>query len=304
MGAVVISLDAELSWGYHDKSTVPPRIARAREGWRTAIDLLETYEIPATWAIVGHLFLDACDGEHTEHPLGPEWFSCTPGQHVSGDEWRAPDLVDAIRESTPNHEIASHTFSHALFDDASPVVADAEMDATATAARERGLDLDSHVFPRNKIGNRAQLVENGFQCYRGVHQSWYRQRRLKRLFKLLDWSPVGTAPPLVEPVVDEYGLVNVPPSLYLYSFQGRAQKLAAAVGADPALTVAKRGVDKATDGTGLFHLWLHPHNSLQPGGRERFEQFLAYLDARRAATDLTVRTMGEVARETIADGSR
>lgn len=299
MGAVVISLDAELAWGYHDKPEAPPRIANAQEGWQAAVALLDTYNIPATWAIVGHLFLSECDGEHADHPLGSDWFSCTPGQRTAADDWRAPHLIDAILESSPNHEIGSHTFSHGLLGDASPAVADAELRLTAEAAQEHGLNIESHVYPRNRVGNQEFLDANGYTCYRGTNPTWYSQHPLRTILKLLDWSPLGSAPPLVEPTIDEHGLVNVPASQYLYSFEGRPRELAAKIGYDPALAVAKRGVDKAAASDGIFHVWLHPHNLLQPGGHERFEKFLAHLDHRRTRTDLEVLTMGEVARETL-----
>lgn len=63
VGTVVISLDAELAWGVHDLEDPPAtRIERARGSWLDLIEPFEAFEIPATWAIVGHLFLEECDG--------------------------------------------------------------------------------------------------------------------------------------------------------------------------------------------------------------------------------------------------
>jgi len=298
MGDVVVSLDAELSWGYHDLPDAPDRVADARQGWDAALDALATYRVPATWAVVGHLFHESCDGTHADHPLAPEWFSCTAGTADAADEWRAPDLVTDIRESSPDHEIAAHTYSHVPMTQsyATEGVADAEFDGCMRAAGEHDLSLDTLVFPRNQVAHRDRLAANGFECYRGVRpRRWYEGTRLRPALKLLDWSRVGTAPDLVHPTVDEHGLVNVPASLYLYSFQGAARTAAACIGSDPALAVAKRGVRKAAANDGVFHVWLHPHNLLAPGGETRFRRLLAYIDYQRATTDLRVRTMREVA---------
>jgi peptidoglycan/xylan/chitin deacetylase (PgdA/CDA1 family) len=305
VGDVVVSVDAELAWGYHDLAEAPDRVADAREGWRTALALFEDHGVPATWAVVGHLLLEACDGRHADHPLGPEWFSCPPGEASAADDWRAPDLVGAVLDSDPDHEVGSHTFSHLpmTHERATPAAVDAELAASRSAAERFDLSLDSFVFPRNRVGHRERLADWGFACYRGTRPAtWYDGSRLRPLAKLLDYSPVGRAPPLVRPAVDEFGLVNVPASLYLYSFQGPARAAARAVGRDPIVAVARRGVEKAVDGDGLFHLWLHPHNLLQPGGTERLDAVLAYVARRRAETDLRVRTMGAVARD-VASGS-
>lgn len=293
MGDVVVSLDAELSWGYHDLEDAPPRVDRAREGWRTALDLLDRYHVPATWAIVGHLFLDDCNGRHDDHPLGGDWFSC--GE--SGD-WCAPDLVSDVRDASVGHEIGAHAFSHVPMNEpwVTDAVADAEFGCCQRAAAGLDLSLDSFVFPRNWIHYREELAGNDFTCYRGYRpKPWYADSRARPFLKLLDYSPVGRWTPVVEPTVDEYGLVNIPASLYLYSFQGRVRELTERLGYDPIVEVAKRGIDAVADDDGVFHVWLHPHNILQPGGRERFAAVLDYAARKRDTTDVTVRTMEAVA---------
>jgi hypothetical protein len=62
-GTMVVSLDLELCWGRFDKVPVPMLEADASEERiqiRRLLALLDRYEIPATWAIVGHLMLAGC----------------------------------------------------------------------------------------------------------------------------------------------------------------------------------------------------------------------------------------------------
>lgn len=302
MGDVVISIDAELAWGYHDLDAVPDRIGAAREGWHAALRLLDRYDLPATWAIVGHLFLDECDGVHDGHPLSPEWFSCESGRATDGDDWRAPDLIESVASADQDHEIGSHTFSHVVFDGVDAAVADAEL-AEWRAATE-GFDVagESLVHPRNWVAHRDVLAERDFTCYRGTGPDrWYADLPFRPLLKLLDWSPVGVGPPVITPEVDEHGLVDVSMSLYLFSFEGAPRRVARLLGRRPVVSVAKRGIDEAVDADGVFHMWFHPHNLLQPDGRERLDAIFEHLARRRSETDLGVRTMGSVARAVKAE---
>lgn len=301
---VVISIDSELSWGYHDLETAPARLNDARRSWHTTLDLLRTHDVPATWSIVGHLMLDHCDGSHEDHPLGPSWFPCGAAAAGSGD-WLAPDLVDAVRLADQGHEIASHTFSHVVMDTVDRDVAVREFAESKRLADRAGIDLRSVVFPRNRVAHLDVLAEHGFTCYRGVQPArWYATYPLQPLWKLADWSPLGAEPPLVTPTLDEHGLVNVPASFYLFSFEGLARRAAGAFGQAPVVAVAKRGIEKAIERDGLFHVYFHPHNVLQPDGEERLDAILGYLARRRAETDLRVRTMAEVAREVRAEQGR
>lgn len=296
MGDVVISVDAELGWGYHDLETAHDHLENARESWHVALRLLRKHDVPATWGVVGHLMLDACDGCHEDHPLGPSWFPCEAG--CAQDNWRAPDLVEAVRLADQDHEIASHNFSHVVMNSVDRSVAHAEIAQALAVADRAGLDLESFIFPRNYVAHRDALVAGGFDCYRGVRPDrWYDDSRLKPLLKFADWSLLGAEPPLVRPYIDEHGLVNVPASLYLFSFEGLARIATRLFGWEPLVSVAKRGIDNAVDSDDVFHMWFHPHNLLQPNGEERFDAVLDHLARRRAETDLRVRTMGEIARD-------
>ena len=59
-GAFLLSIDTELAWGtVHlglDKS-YQAQYAQCREVINRLLELMERFEIKATWAVVGHLFL-------------------------------------------------------------------------------------------------------------------------------------------------------------------------------------------------------------------------------------------------------
>ena len=330
MGSVVISLDAELAWGFHDQNSPPvDRIESARRGWWRLLELFDRYDVPATWAVVGHLFLEECDGIHETHPAPPGWFDGDPGTDRETDpDWYGRDLIEAIRNADVDHEIGCHSFSHVEFGapDTTRELADAEVRVSVEAAEEMGVSLRSFVFPRNVVGNRAVLSDNGILCYRRR-----RARPIDRTPLRLPWKGVETAigrsPPLVQPEIDEYGLVAIPPSIDLFGFEGRVRSLLEPVTDEPVLRRVERGVDDLLEGDDdllegddvlieedddllqgddatlarddLLHIWFHPNDLTTPEDVERVRRLLSHIDRRRS-DGVTVETMGAVARRVLA----
>ncbi|WP_132059363.1 polysaccharide deacetylase family protein [Halorussus amylolyticus] len=298
MGSVVLSLDAELAWGFHDHADLPDeRVSSARESWLRLLELFDEFDVPATWAVVGHLMLDDCDGDHRDHPTEDGWFDRDPGTWERRDEeWYGSKLVDAIEGADADHEVGSHTFSHVEFGHTTREIAAAEMREAVEIAEDRGLTVDSVVFPRNYVGHRDVLAAYGVKSYRGVQpRRWYDRGLLGSAAKLLGWPTGLVSPTLVTPEVDEYGLVNIPASLYLFCFEGRARSLVEGVTGDPVVTMAKRGIDRAASEEGVFHMWLHPNNLTDDRDFDRMRAILSHLAEVRDRTPLKVQTMGEIA---------
>lgn len=299
--SVVISVDAELVWGFHDHEQLPEeRAASARESWLDTVALFDAHDVPATWATVGHLFLEACSGDHESHPAGEEWFARDPGGRGGPDSrWFGRDLVDAVLESDADHEVGCHTFSHVEFGDpgTTPEIAEAELRRCVEAAADYGLELRSFVFPRNRVGHRDLLAEYGFTCYRGVApERWYDDTPAPRAGKLATYALGAWAPPIVTPRVDEYGLVDVPASMYLFGFEGAARDAVSTVGADPVVRQVELGLDRLREREdGVLHLWFHPNNLTTPRDRDRLREVVRWVADYRGEYGVGVETMGEVA---------
>ena len=296
MGEIVISVDAELAWGFHDQACIPfDRVETARNAWHLLLELFDKYDVPATWAVVGHLMLDECDGNHHQHPTLPGWFDRDPGGQVTANSfWMAPDLVEAIQGAPVNHELASHTFSHVPFgkNNLSEDIVDAELASHRRIADEWDESLDTLVFPRNQVGFRDRIAAHGFGCYRGTSpNSWYDQFGVGRAGKAFDLVGARTTPPLVEPTVDEHGLVNVPASLDIFGFEGLARRLTEPVIGDPIVDAAKRGINATARQSGVFHMWLHPNNIKDEADIRRMQTIVQHIHDR----DVPVKTMRDVA---------
>lgn len=297
MGAIIFSIDAELAWGFHDQSSLPTnRLVNARSAWRSVIELLETYELPATWAIVGHLMLQRCDGIHDTHPAPPGWFDRDPGGSSDAESlWFSPDLVRAILDSNLDHEVASHTFSHLPLgmSEVTSEMVDAELLQHRDIAEQWGIELDSLVFPRNQVAYRDRIAAHHYSSYRGTSPpQWYDHSTFRRLGKTVDLL-AGRWVPVVTPTIDEFGLLDIPASLDLFGFEGLAKRLVTPVVGDPIVNAAKRGIDAAARGDGIFHGWLHPNNITDHTDIRRLETVFQLASASSAP----VRTMRQISNE-------
>ncbi len=143
--------------------------------------MFEEYNIPITWATVGHLFLDSFKNGHNEwmkkiphfdnHWLFEkgDWYDFDPcSDYKRAPEWYAPDLLELIMKSKVNHKIGSHSFSHLHFNDnVCPAdVAFDDLKACVNSAKQFGVHLKSIVFPGGTNGNSKSLTDNGFTNFR------------------------------------------------------------------------------------------------------------------------------------------
>lgn len=188
---LTITADFELAWAWRYSkdfkdpySTAVNKSKVERANTLKLIELCDRYNIPVTWATVGHLFLDKCDKEggipHPDIPRlgnfvnrfwefsGNDWFEHDPcSNHIDAPEWYCPDLIDAIIGAKTQHEIGCHTFSHIdCTDEICPKeVFDAEIGICKWLARERGVELTSFVHPGHTIGNLDNLALQGFTSF-------------------------------------------------------------------------------------------------------------------------------------------
>lgn len=187
-GKVTISIEVELGWGYHDLP-VRERELRLSDGRRKEtrtleklLKLCDDYDLPVTFDLVGHLLLDSCGGRHGNgHRDG--WFGADPGTGTESDPlFYAPDLVRGIVESTADHEIATHTFSHISCVNEPDEVLAWELEQVRDLHLEWGIEPPrSIVPPRHESVSRRILSDHGIDILRN-------QVDVSGLFKLYHWA--------------------------------------------------------------------------------------------------------------------
>lgn len=307
----VISFDTELIWGSFTH-TSPARFdrkyPRVRETIQLILELLERYEISATWAVVGHLFMAGCvrDADGKAHPemkhpaissYPMDWYAADPCSTRSSDPlWYGDDIVDLIKSARTEQEIGCHSFSHPPFGDigCTREVAASEIDACVRLAKARGIDLRSFVFPRNSEGHHDVLRERGMVAYRGLDPMWFRALpgSFRAAAHLLDHA-LALPPPVSCPTETHPGLWNIPGSMLFLHRAG----IRRVVPLRFRVRKARIGLRRAIREEKVFHLWTHPFNLTadRRGMLAALESILQDACQLREAGQLTIEPMGALA---------
>ncbi len=298
----VLSIDTELAWGTRGDVFYKTDYERTREVIGRLLTLLAKYEIPATWAVVGHLFLSECSRDefgrlHPQviRPAGwtgeNDWFSMDPGTSRAQDPiWYGDDVVAQIQACACPQEIGSHSFSHFYADACSR---ESFLSDTAEAVRVSAMASVkpvSYVFPQNRVNHLDVLKEQGFTCYRGSDENWYRTfpHLFKKIAHMIDDYLIPTAPAITPQL--EAGLVNIPGSW----FYGHARGWAKYVPIGMRIAKAKAGIRAAIKKDQVFHLWFHPFNLASDPDNllHGLEEIFKYAKEQRIAGKLETVSMG------------
>ena len=292
----IISLDMELIWGYtaypssNAISLMKNDDKKVRGCIETLLNLFEKHNISATWAVVGHLFLDHCEYEdgmpHKDMPRFKEdWYSADPCTDIQRDPlYYGKDIVENILSNRIEHEIGYHSFSHVIFSECSREVAEAEIKEGVKLANEFGITLKSFVFPENKIGHVDILKENGFKIYRCENLGRYDLNQSFLIRKFNGGIDKMIAPPTEPKWMD--GIWKIPSSMYFCDPQIKFS----------VLPKAKIGLYRAIRSKKVFHIFLHPHSLLvYPSLKDDLDKFLGIVAKRRDEGKIAVMMMGEFA---------
>lgn len=318
-GVFTLSLDTELAWGTIDKPKSYKKnleyYKKTRRVIERLLDLFEKYEISATWAIVGHLFLENCslDENGIKHPeikrvktpwYEDDWFCLDPSTNLEKDPvWYGLDIVKKIKNSKIYQEIGSHSFSHMIFcnDYLSEEAANSDITECIKIAKTLNIDLKSFVFPRNAEGFYSVLERNGFTSYRGKEKNWYEKypNKIKKIFHILDQT-LALKPRVNEPYFNNK-LINIPGSM-LYLSRDSFRKFIPIKSRE---IKAKKGINEAIKQKKIFHLWFHPFNlsTDEKNLLKGLENIIKYADNKRSKGLIEIKTMNEISKDLLNGGS-
>jgi peptidoglycan/xylan/chitin deacetylase (PgdA/CDA1 family) len=270
-GTLCISFDVELLWGRHGGNWLPfeQRANRVRPVIKKLLQLFKKYEIPATWAMVGHLF-------YTNDKL-PSLY--------------APDIMQSISR-VKDQEIGCHSLFHTDFK--SPFCtkerAEMEIKECVRLAKTKKISLKSFVFPYNAVDHLDILTKYKFTCYRGDDQ-YSVHSPIKKLALLFDlFTPTGS--PVYIPQ-KKNGLVEIPGSFYFLSARGYRKYIPRGV----RYRKAKAGIDRAIKEKKIFHVWTHPIDFTEGSDilLYDFECMMRYASKLRSDGLLQIKNMGQIA---------
>lgn len=275
-GVFTFSLDFELAWGTRGRPSatrVGPWLDGAREAISGLLSLLEKYEVSATWASVGAMFLKSTVGE--KRPAWLAGFDDVPaGDSVTQPHWYATDLLDKLLACRTPQEIGCHTLTHLLVDDgpAGREPFRLEIERFVQLFAELGLPRpESFIFPKHRMGHYDVLAEYGFRAVRGPEPKWFEALpgvRLSALMRLAD-ARLRRPPVVGHPRRLPSGLWEIPCSTFYPPFMSVGNRVSVA----DRVAIARKGLRSAANRRSCFHLWTHPFNL----GR-RSDELLAGLD--------------------------
>lgn len=251
-GGLIISADFEMAWAYRYSKKRNKQAEKLglieRDNIPVLLRSFEKFNIPVTWATVGHLFLEKCECGNNGKPHSDisrlnyfenknwlydkgDWFDCDPcSDYNTSPAWYAPDLIKQIMNSNVNHEIGCHTFSHIDFSDENcpQKVADDEIKACINVMSGYSMFPKSMVFPGGTWGNIKVLKKYGIEIYR-KNEKFDLAYPYKDKFGLL-----------VSPTTEGFGRSHHSWSADYYIYRG------------------KKFIDKAIKTGTISHFWFHP----------------------------------------------
>jgi hypothetical protein len=210
--------------------TKPDRFEANRKGTLALLEVAERYDIPITWAVCG----DAAEKDMKSY--------------------------NAILNSSHDHEIGVHTYSHIDASKASREDFRADVQRCITAL---GIDSPrSFIFPWNRERHFDVLRDFGFRAFRGANRA-------------------------LGPPIQREGMWDIRPVYYVDQKSEGADEL---MGEYLDLCV-KRG--------GVFHIWSHPWSLVIKGETARMmgtiDWIFRRMDALRQESKLVLSTMGGLA---------
>lgn len=325
-GTFVVSLDFELMWGMRDKDGLEGYMNNflgVRHALPQMLDAFEEHGVKATFATVGLLFFDnkaqmvaslpGIRPSYANQYLSP--YESHLGQ-VGEDEATDPlhfgaSLIRLIQQR-PQHEIASHTFSHyyCLERGQNEEQFEADLKAAVEAAKAMGVTLRSLVFPRNQFNPSYLAVcqNHGIQAFRGNENNWLHQARsndqeslLRRGMRFLDtWLDLTGPNCHPWPLKQAGSPVNIPSSRFLRPWDQRLRMLE-----NLRLKRITRAMEHAAHTGTIFHLWWHPHNFGVHTARNIavLRAVLGNFNRMKEEYGMQSLTMAEVADKVLADAS-
>lgn len=270
-GYFLLSLDTELGWGYYDldkarSKKFSPDGSRERRSIERLLDILDEFQITATWALVGHLFYEKCALCETCPILAWQGKYDSFAQIYQTDNplWYGGDVVDRLLARGARHEIAFHGYTHEVFSEKtmSEERARLEVREWLRVSRERGIVPRTVIFPRNRIGHLAVFKDAGFLCYRGVEDipPLHRRRYGGDLLKPIDHILAISTPPVYSPEQLEVApLVDLKASQEFFGFSRRLELVLDALDLQT-LRIRRmvKGIRKAARERKILHIFAHP----------------------------------------------
>ncbi len=257
-GRFILSFDCEGKWGVadvltsgHQRELSDERLNRA---YRAIIDILEEFDLPATFAFVGVFAQSAAGFAQLRGSI--EALGASSRAYLSralreidsgtGSGWHGRHLVEAVTQSRTRHEIALHGVTHVPWTTIDEASAEAEM-AIFEALEGPVRESRTFVYPRNLVAHPEVLARHGFAGFRTARPA------RPRVLSLLSEFNLFAKPDNVE---QSGQIIHIPAGFFL-NWRSGLRRL---VPPEVTRLRARKLLDAAARADSIVHYWLHPEN--------------------------------------------
>ncbi len=274
-GKFIISLDFEKYWGMIDVIGLDGykgNLDNVDDVVRGLLDKFKEYDIHATWGVVGFLFHNSKEELIKKMPKDIEFYSdhsLNPYNYIKDNELDeryhfANKLIKDI-SSTPNQEIASHTYSHYYCfeegQDEKNFIEDIEL--FKSVCEDNDCNASTIIFPRNqdKPEYNTILQKYGINAYRGNEENFIYDPEDKkgsimvnRGLRLMD-RYINITGHNTYKIDKSAAMYNVKSSRFLAPYMKKLDILEGL-----RKRRIKNAMTYAAKNDEVFHMWWHPHN--------------------------------------------
>jgi len=295
VATITLSIEVELAWGFHDRTTSFPHLSRDRrvetETLEKLLAVCDEREIPVSFDVVGYLLHESYE-PLVESPHGPEWLPVGPDSDRDSDPlFFAPDMVEAIIDRQVEHEVCTHTYTHTPLGEVPEETVTWEIERARQAHRSFGLPRPrSLVPPRHSLPPAAVVRETGIETVRTPATSRPATRPREFLHYLSRSHPVRE-PERIDEIVETYSSMS--PSLTAPSLQSGQRPPHPAFRAIPRAIrervhrrYLERSLDRAVERDTYAHFWTHLFDAANDVQWPLVREFLETLADRRDGGDV------------------
>lgn len=268
-GKCIISFDCESKWGIADKIDVYTNKTFTSKSiieiYKKIIYILDLYQVKSTFGFVGCMTLskeEFCEVWYdrlvnsNEHKVWLEKLFNDIG-NLKPDGWFIPETLDIVRQSTLNHEICSHGFTHIPIPNTNNISKTIELEGIKYWKDRFDINIKSFIFPRNLVSTDFDLKSIGITAFRGK-PSWALTSGIKgSLFRIVrEFYPFPKSQNCTPHYIDGYCVI---PGDFFLNWRYGFRRF---VPIEFTLHRLKYALKHAVSTNGLVHIWLHPHNLL------------------------------------------
>jgi len=274
MGTLIISYDCEGIWGMLDKlNSLDSNIFNRQsliDVYKQIVKIHDELNMNATFAFVGAFvstraeFLNTLD-EYDDAITLNNWSKSilTTNCQFPKEDLHIPELLDIIKNSTMDHEISSHGYSHVIMDEKLDAISlQAEISGIKSLMASKNINISTIIFPRNIVNYQFLDKAEFINAYRAPPKSISSFRITKRVYSLLkEFIPFSRSEELTT-----YKNKLVIPGDFFINWRSGLRRFVPIW-----LTVFRfrMALNHAYKNNGIVHIWLHPHNLLS--GKKQIE---------------------------------